>query len=271
MQQLLRSIYYALPLWCRKWIRRLYYLPKDLFMAKDDAIPPSGKNFTGSGDFIATGKEFFDYFTQFALIHNDSQILEIGCGMGRMALPFKDYLSPNGHYTGIDIVQEGIDWCKNRITPGDSRFSYYYAPIFNTLYNPNSKLHTIDYKLPVGDASIDFVLLTSVFTHLLPDEVSHYLSEINRVLKPRAKVFATFFIVKEVQSDKPLLKFNYAMKNHFLINKNIPEANVGYPEDHIYCMYKNSNLSIEKILYGSWSGQEPYTSFQDIVIAIKND
>ncbi len=271
MRQYLRHIYYALPLSCRKWVRRLYFMPKDIFSNADAMIPPEGKNFIGSGDFIATGKEFLSYFKEFQLIHPDAQILEIGCGMGRMALPFKDYLSKNGHYTGIDIVEEGISWCKTKITPEDSRFTYIHAPIFNTLYNPKSKIYTKDYLLPLSQDTMDFVFLTSVFTHLLPEDVAHYFSEIKRVLKPGGHLLATFFIVDKKRLYNPSIHFAYTWKNHYTINKNIPEANVGYPEDYILALCTKNGLTVKKILYGSWTGNKEYTSFQDIIITQKND
>ena len=41
-----------------------------------------------------------------------------------------------------------------------------------------------EYTFPYEDGEFDVVVLTSVFTHMLPDDVAHYLDEIARVLKP---------------------------------------------------------------------------------------
>ena len=38
------------------------------------------------------------------------------------------------------------------------------------------------------------MFLTSVFTHLLPHDLTHYLAEINRVLRPGGRCVATFFL-----------------------------------------------------------------------------
>ena len=46
--------------------------------------------------------------------------------------------------------------------------------------------------------SFDFVLATSVFTHLLEADATHYLAECARVLAPgRARCFATFFLLND--------------------------------------------------------------------------
>jgi hypothetical protein len=52
----------------------------------------------------------------------------------------------------------------------------------NKEYNPGSRFAASEYEFPYADASYDFVLLTSVFKKLLPDEVENYLSKVERVL-----------------------------------------------------------------------------------------
>jgi ubiquinone/menaquinone biosynthesis C-methylase UbiE len=269
---MLREIYYKLPLQLRKWVRRIYFLPKDIFSSKSSEIPSEGKNFIGSGDFVAVGEEFFNYFINFELIHPESKILEIGCGMGRMALPLTKYLNAKGHYLGMDIVKEGIDWCNHKIAPNDHRFEFLHQSIYNKLYNPSAKVQTTDYKFPIENNSIDFVFLTSVFTHLLPQDVEHYLEEIKRVLKNDQNLFATFFILNEeveVYKKSSKISFKHKKNGYALMNENIPEANIAYDENYLHNLYKKNGLEITKIYYGSWCGRSQYTSFQDIIIAKK--
>ena len=50
-----------------------------------------------------------------ALISNLSEkmnVLEVGCGIGRDAIPLTQILSPNANYTGIDIIGRSIEWCQ---------------------------------------------------------------------------------------------------------------------------------------------------------------
>ncbi len=39
-------------------------------------------------------------------------VLEVGCGIGRDAIPLTQILSPNANYTGIDIIGRSIEWCQ---------------------------------------------------------------------------------------------------------------------------------------------------------------
>ncbi len=42
---------------------------------------------------------------------------------------------------------------------------------------------------------LTFVLLTSVFTHMLPQDMDNYLSEVARVLKPDGRCLITYFLL----------------------------------------------------------------------------
>lgn len=45
------------------------------------------------------------------------------------------------------------------------------------------------------DDAFDAVVLWSVFTHLYPDTIEHYLHEIHRALKPGGRLGAPFFVL----------------------------------------------------------------------------
>jgi ubiquinone/menaquinone biosynthesis C-methylase UbiE len=52
-------------------------------------------------------------------------------------------------------------------------------------------------RLPISDKSVDRIILWSVFTHMFRADISHYLKEFSRVLRPGGFVFATCFIVDD--------------------------------------------------------------------------
>jgi hypothetical protein len=54
---------------------------------RKELIPPRHLNFVGHGNFEATGDEFLRYFIDFGDLKPEHQVLEIGCGVGRMARP----------------------------------------------------------------------------------------------------------------------------------------------------------------------------------------
>src|SRR3954454_3335822 len=54
-----------------------------------------------------------------------------------------------------------------------------------------------EYVFPYPNATFDFVFLTSVFTHMLPTDMEHYVSEIVRVLKPNGRSLCTFLLLND--------------------------------------------------------------------------
>jgi ubiquinone/menaquinone biosynthesis C-methylase UbiE len=231
--------------------------------------------FTGSGDFIKQGETFLRYFIEYGNLKPDDYVLDVGSGIGRMAIPLTTYLSEKGKYEGFDIVKKGVDWCKKEITARFPRFNFTHIELRNTLYNTNTEMIASDFKFPYSDEYFNFVFLISVFTHMLPADVENYLREINRVLKPKGICFATFFIIDD-ESDIILtknknFKFLYDKGEYFLMDEKVPEANVGYRFKYLQGLISRSGLRINSNYAGYWSGRDKSESldFQDILILEK--
>ncbi len=238
-------------------------------------IPPRSMIFIGDGDFENIGQEFKSYFIELAHLQPSDRVLDVGCGIGRMAIPLTTYLSKEGEYWGFDIVKKGIEWCQNRISPKFSNFHFQHSDLFNKLYNPNGKVQARNFQFPFDDESFDFVFLTSVFTHMFPLDLENYLSEISRVLKPEGKCLITFFILNEesenlVRSGSSTLKFLYKIEGCMTIDENVPEAAIAYREEFVLGLFKKYGLKIaQPIHYGSWCKRDTFLTYQDLIIATK--
>ena len=225
--------------------------------------------------FHAVGQEFFGYFVDLGLIAPDHYLLDVGCGSGRMAIPLTQFLSPIGRYSGFDVVPSAIDWCSSEISARYSNFEFYVADVRNTFYNPDSPVGAGEYRFPHDDASFDFVFLTSVFTHMLPPDMEHYVSEISRVLKPGGRCLSTFFLANEessehIEADKSTVPFHCLFENYRTISLDSPEFAVCYDEQFALDMFSKHGLNVtDPIRYGSWCGRNYYTSYQDLIVAVK--
>ena len=124
-------------------------------------------------------------------------MLDVGCGVGRVAVGLTAYLSPAGRYEGFDIVPEEVAWCRDHITPAFPQFTFQVADVRNDAYNPEGITRAGEYRFPYDDRTFDVVILASVFTHLLDEDAAHYLAEVARVLKPRGRVAASFYLLNE--------------------------------------------------------------------------
>lgn len=128
---------------------------------------------------------------------------------------------------------------------------------------------------PYNNNEFDLVFLFSVFTHMLPQDVDNYISQISRVLKQGGICYATFFIIHE-ENNIPAygtesFKFKFDKGDHVLFDNNVKEANVAYKELPLKQMLERNQFVIEKFHYGYWSGKDKNQclNFQDIVILRK--
>ena len=275
---MLRQVYYALPPNLRFLARRLYYAPTDMLDRlrgkRDDLTPPKGLIFTGSGDFKAQGQKLLGYFQEIGGLQPDHQVLDIGSGIGRIAVPLTTFLNTEGGYEGFDVVELGVKWCQNRISTRFPNFNFRYIPLDNDLYKSGGN-NAANFQFPYSDQSFDFVILTSVFTHMLPDEVANYLKEIRRVLKPNGTCFATFFIWNEksaqLSASNPAFQFPYDYGGYRLMDEVVKSANVAYEETELQRLVASAKLTTQQCHYGFWCGRpkEQCKDFQDILILKK--
>ena len=233
--------------------------------------------FIGNGDFLQIGREFRDHLIGLAGLLPDSRVLDVGCGIGRMAIPLTEYLT-TGEYAGIDIVEKGILWCTTRITPKFPNFRFVHSDIHNKMYNRRGKTLARDYRFPYADGHFDVVFLTSVFTHMLPADLENYMREIARVLKKGGRCLMTF-LLRNVESVK-LIESGactgaMAITHHveaaaWTSDPEKPEAATAYEEPYVLELCERTGLRIDQpIRYGSWCGRGEFLSFQDIVVVTK--
>lgn len=103
----------------------------------------------------------------------DGDVIDVGCGSGRLALPLSEYLT--GGYLGTDVVPELLDYAQRLVHRPDWRFE-----------------PAIGLRIPSAARSADVVCFFSVFTHLLHEESYRYLEEARRVLRPGGRVIFSF-------------------------------------------------------------------------------
>lgn len=267
----LRRLYYHHPR-----LRRALFAGRDLadrtFGARDPLVPPRSLQIVGDGDYRETGRRFLEHFVELGGLRASDRVLEVGCGTGRMAIAIGSFLT-TGSYRGFDIVPESIAWAREALTPRFPMLSFDHADVRNALYNPNGRWTADAYRFPYDSASFDFVFATSVFTHMRGPEISNYLSEITRCLRPGGACFATFFLLPPapLSPEHSLAeRFGERFDDGLVVDVRIPEAAIAHPEGTIRGMYAAVGLEIrEPIFRGSWSGFPEARSTQDIVIAIR--
>lgn len=94
----------------------------------------------------------------------DKNIVEVGCGRGGGGSFLVRYKNPQS-YTGIDLSETAINWCKQRLVFANAKWMQGYAD-----------------ALPIANNSVD-VVINVESSHCYPS-MEKFLSEVKRTLKP---------------------------------------------------------------------------------------
>ncbi len=115
-----------------------------------------------------------------AIITGERQyIFDLGCGPGRLAIPIGNRLQgPGGMVTGIDISRNMLNHLQDEADAAG-------IDVLSILTNGRT---FPDLKSGSHDAGYS----VNVFQHLPPEVVQHYLTQVNRILKPGGKFIFQF-------------------------------------------------------------------------------
>jgi SAM-dependent methyltransferase len=254
--------------------RRLLWAPSDLarkLRGESEMLPPRGLSFVGTSDFEETGREFLGHFVELGKLEPGDRVLDIGCGIGRMAIPMTGYLE-GGSYEGFDVGKEMISWCRRHIGKRFPAFNFTWSPIYNQKYNPFGTVAAAEFRFPYEDDSFDFALATSLFTHLTTSDAEHYLRELGRVLRPGATALLTFFLITpesqaEIDAGRAEFAFTHAIAGAVTTDPRQPEEAIAFALPDLEGMLGGAGLAIEEPLHrGTWANAPEAPSFQDIVV-----
>ena len=201
----------------------------------------------------------------------EHRLLDIGSGIGNLALGLQGYL--NGGYDGVEIHPEAVTWCQQNITPRYPAFRFHRADLASAAYNPNGRVAASAYRFPFADGSFDFIFLASVFTHMLPDAVEHYLREISRLLAPDGVCVASYFLLNDetragVEAGLSFmpLPIEHPSKLCRLHDAAVPEAAIALEETFVRRSHEQASLHIADVRRGRWWSGERHD--QDVLTAV---
>jgi SAM-dependent methyltransferase len=239
---------------------------------RDPLLPPRRLLSGDYSDFQRIGQRFLQYFVELAGLEPQHRVLDVGCGVGRMAVPLMGYLSDRGTYDGFDVVSREVEWCEREITPRRPSFRFRLVDVHNARYNPTGTVAPAEFEWPYPDASFDLVLASSVFTHLRPDAADRYLGEAARVLRPGGALFATYFLLDELTrglaaAGRSHYSFTHGAGPAWSTDPAVFEAAVAYELDHIHARHDHHGIPIETLRRGEWSGAGDALTWQDVVVA----
>ncbi|CAA9534548.1 MAG: hypothetical protein AVDCRST_MAG59-149 [uncultured Thermomicrobiales bacterium] len=230
----------------------------------------------GKEGFVRVGDEVVRRFVDLCGLEPDERILDVGCGVGRIALALTKYLDERARYDGFDVDTEGIRWCQEQITPSFPNFRFQLADVFSKNYHPDGRYQPSEYRFPFPDASFSFVFLTSVFTHLVPEAAENYLRQIARVLEHGGRCYCTWNLLTpesldDLEQGRGGKPFPVDHGFYRLQKADNPERSIAYAESWVRETIATVGLSIDQpIHHRGWSRQRHADQGnQDIVVATK--
>jgi SAM-dependent methyltransferase len=240
----------------------------------DPIIPMPGDEdirIVGEGDFLETSCEWLTYFIQEVGLRSESDVLDVGCGCGRIAYALAHYLQPTACYEGFDIIDRLVTSAQQTISPIFPNFRFQKVDIYNSFYNPTGLVRSLDFNFPYDDESFDFIVLLSVFTHMLPPDVRHYLGEIHRVLRPGGKCLSSCFLLNAesrrlIRQGRSTIALVHPLNECFVAVPKVPEDAIGFEEQRLLDWIAERNFLLQGKYYGSWCGRPKFNSYQDILI-----
>ncbi len=252
--------------------RRLRRLVDSIEQLESDAsypIPPARGVVMAGAEFRAIGREFLEYLVTFGGLPPDADVLDVGCGGGRIAAPLTYYLD-QGSYVGFDVHDESIQWCKEKLEPNHPRFHFEHVDLFNDRYNRTSTNDATSFRFPYDDRRFDFILAVSLFTHMFRDEVANYLSEFARVLRPGGAAFVTGYLlnpdsVNAMAREPRAVKFPHAHRDALVQDPDRPATAVALHQEWLVADARRVGLGVDRIAHGAWTTQARL-SWQDIML-----
>lgn len=221
-------------------------------------------------DYRATGREFVALLRQHCGLRPDAAVLDVGCGVGRIAVGLTEYLSSAGRYDGFDIVPAEIAWCQQHITPRFPQFRFHVADVRNDAYHPDGATPASEYRFPFPDGSFDVGIVASVFTHLLTPDLDNYIRELARVLAPGGHAVASFYLLNDATRDhiaagRSAFQFTTPIGDAMVNDADRPSWAVAHDEARVRATLAANHLEVVQFYPGRWASDG--VQAQDLVIA----
>ena len=205
-------------------------------------------------------------------IRSNASVLEIGCGCGRLSRAFGDYLVPGGCYDGMDVSADMIGWCQRHLRRPNANFTW--VDVYSPDQNPAGSVRAAALTFPYSDSRFDAAIVSSVFTHIMPDEIERYVSELARVLKLAGCCFVSAFLMDKpaeaaIASGATIFDFRYPIGPCLTFDRAHPEAGIACRKEWLLDLLERSGLEIKLTRNGTWRSVRSFEVSQDYIVTTK--
>jgi SAM-dependent methyltransferase len=228
----------------REAVRRIF--PKSVRI--DGSVLPSrtttiaGPKFRNYKLYLESAEKEAKRLVEHFQCNLNSRVLDIGCGLGRLPIGIIRIIGEID-YTGIDVDNISIGWCKRFIGKKHPTFKFHHLSVYNERYNDKGIKIDRNLRFDFTDSSVDIIYLFSVFSHTTEKDMRIYLKEFSRILHENGFIFFTTFVEENV----PDITFN---PETYSINCSGPLHIVRYNKDYIFSVIKEYGFTIVNFTHG---------------------
>jgi len=230
--------------------------------------------FKDEQEYLLSGQRMFGTLVNRYGLSVDDQVLDLGCGCGRIAGHILAFLSPAGRCTGMDCAPELLDWCKQNLAPRYANAEFVLSDVRSGAHHPESGGPATDYTFPFADGTFSFVFSVSLFTHMLIDAVRRYLCETARVTRPGSRFVSTYLLLNDrsmagIRRGTAFRDMKYEVGKSRTFDEAVPEEGIAHPEDTILTFYRDCGFEVTGVEYGAWpEGKAVFPNVdQDTIVA----
>jgi SAM-dependent methyltransferase len=227
----------------------------------------------GPGDYWAIGEHTVALIARLAGLRGRDHVLDVGCGLGRIAWPLAARLGRRGRYVGVDAARPYVEWCHSHLPLLAPKFTFVFADVRTTAYNVHGAIAPERFVFPWPERSFDLAIATSLFTHLLPAAADNYLAQIARCLRPGGRLFSSFFLLDEpgraaAASGATYPTFSHPIPEGLLHDPAVPEDGIAFHPEWVAGAFARHGLRIVAAHRGSWKVPTDLY-YQDLIVAQK--
>ena len=173
-------------------------LRRDRVFRGGKVLPPrelrlGGPSFSDDDRFLKTARDEARRLVTSLGLTSSSRVLDVGCGVGRLAIGILSEVGDVREYRGVDVDERAIQWCRQYVERDHPRFRFVYLDVGNPRYNPSGQALMPGFRFPFPDRAFEIIYLYSVFSHMLEGDARLYLAEFHRLLIPSGRLFFTAF------------------------------------------------------------------------------
>lgn len=221
--------------------------------------------FGNDKDYENSAKEGIESLRKYTSNLRIKNILDLGCGCGRIAGLIPDTFPDLQSFVGVDVNHTLIEFCKK--TYSDPRFRFQELNLGNSIWAPNKHGLFPDLGF-LGAQKFDMVYAFSVFTHTKYEMFCAWLGEIAKYLSDSGMFYFTLFIKRDTGME-PLFSFKHQRGQDYWIDDPLhPEAAVAYSHLSILKAILDNNLRVISVDYGKWNSAKIHS--QDTIIVRRN-